>query len=186
MSLRAMNSPASDRRGTPDYQQEHISPQTRQDTKGTSQSCEEHGALLSMVPQPAHGAFTELFPTLPGRCTSDLQRLACSLQDLLQRSPLLQCLDLVYLLPCQSSFLILPEIVQMLKMWHGKRWCCLADGDLCLSAGCCTWKSTAKKETTPWYPSTASPPTHGNQHTPLGWEKLANKMQFPTAGNILQ
>lgn len=181
-----MNSPASDRRGTPDYQQEHvspISPQTRQDTKGTWQSQGgtwgpfKHGTIAS--PLGFYGAISCFT-----RCTADLQRLACSLQDILQCSPLLQCLDLVYLLT--SSFLFLPEIMQMLKMWHGKRCCCLAAGGLCLSAGPCTWKSTANKETTTWQPSTASPPTHSNQDTHAGWEMLANKMQFPTPGSILQ
>lgn len=79
--------------------QEHIppvSPQPRQDTKGTCQSQAgtwspfKHGTTASL-------GFYRAIPCFARR-NSDLQRPVCSLQDLLQCSLLLQCLDLVHLL----------------------------------------------------------------------------------------
>lgn len=93
-------------------QQEHVSavsPQTRQDTKGTCQSQAGtwnlfmHGTLLNTVPHRIHWAFMELFPALLGVPQT------CSLQDLLQCSQLLQCLDLF---TTESRFLFLPEITK--------------------------------------------------------------------------
>lgn len=184
MSLRAMNSSTSDRRGTPNYQQEHvspISPQTRQDTKGTWQSQGgtwgpyKHGTTARPLSfYRAISCFT--------RYISDLQRLACSLQNLLQGSPLLQCLDLAYLLLCQSSFLLLSEIMQTLKMQHGKRWCCLAAGGLCPSVGPCNLKEHCKQRNNPpvtQHSKSSHPwqPTHR-----LGERYLLTKCSFPHQG----